>query len=83
MHEYFMKLIEENQGVGGDVPVVIPSGIPRNGSCNDIAWTAAYPALTHDLYTYFGDLRVVERRWPSLVGSALSANLTRTNPYPR
>eukprot|EP01047_Picozoa_sp_COSAG01_P034302 COSAG01_NODE_2570_length_7441_cov_2.829202_4_plen_355_part_00 len=63
LHENFMKLIEENQGVGGDVPVVIPSGTPGN----DIAWTAAYPMLTHDLYTYFGDVRVVERRWPSLV----------------
>jgi alpha-L-rhamnosidase len=67
VHENFMKLIDENQGVSGDVPVVIPAGNPGTGSCNDVAWTAAYPLLTHDLYTYFGDIRVVERRWPSLV----------------
>lgn len=67
VHENFMKLIDENQGVGGDVPFVIPAGNPGNGSCNDIAWTAAYPLITLDLFTYYGDLRVVERRWPSLV----------------
>ena len=35
VHENFMKLVNENQGVGGDVPFVIPAGNPGNGSCND------------------------------------------------
>ena len=55
------------QGANGDVPVVIPAGPPKSGSCNDIAWTSAYPQITSMLHTYYGDARIVNRHWPSLV----------------
>ena len=67
MHSAFMQTIEDNQGPGGDVPVVIPAGTPPKGSCNDIAWTSAYPQLHDMMHTYYGDTRVAARRWPSLV----------------
>eukprot|EP01052_Picozoa_sp_SAG31_P005340 SAG31_NODE_232_length_19710_cov_17.109581_18_plen_102_part_00 len=67
VHENFIALLEESQGAGGDIPVVIPSGNPGPGSCGDIAWTAAYPLLTQDLYMYYGDMRVLKIHWPSLV----------------
>jgi alpha-L-rhamnosidase len=67
VHTNFLSLIEESQGPGGDIPVVIPSGNPGAGSCGDIAWTAAFPLITHDMYRYYGDLRPVRRYWPSLV----------------
>lgn len=51
VHVAFMQSIEDNQGPGGDVPVVIPAGIPGNGSCSDIAWTSAYPQITNMLYS--------------------------------
>lgn len=51
MHTAFMQSIEDNQGVDGDVPVVIPVNNPRNGSCGDIAWTSAYPQITNMLHT--------------------------------
>jgi hypothetical protein len=31
MHTQFMQMIEDNQGANGDVPVVIPAGIPVFG----------------------------------------------------
>jgi hypothetical protein len=31
MHTQFMQMIEDNQGATGDVPVVIPAGIPVFG----------------------------------------------------
>ena len=40
---------------------------PANASCNDIAWTSAYPQIAGHLYEYYGDLRVVRRHWGSLV----------------
>jgi alpha-L-rhamnosidase len=43
------------------------AGNPAAGSCGDVAWTAAFPLIAHDLYTYYGDLRVAQRLWPSLV----------------
>lgn len=67
VHAAFLQTIQDNQGSGGDVPVVIPAGIPGPGSCQDIAWTSAYPQLHDMLHTYYGDKRVAERAWPSLV----------------
>jgi hypothetical protein len=68
VHTAFMQTIEDNQGVDGDVPVVIPQGSHRPGdSCNDIAWTSAYPQLINMMHTYHGDVRLAERHWPSLV----------------
>ena len=67
MHTAFMQLIEDSQGGGGDVPTVIPSGVPKGDSCHDIAWTSVYPQLANMLHTYHGDTRVVERHHPSLV----------------
>ena len=67
VHTAFLQTIEDNQGDDGDVPYVIPASNPHNGSCNDIAWTSAYPQITSMLHTYYGDARVVARHWPSLV----------------
>ena len=69
VHSAFLQTIEDNQGVSGDVPVAIPAGSPSQakGSCNDIAWTAAYPQLAAMQYKYYGNKRVIERHWPSLV----------------
>ena len=33
------------QGSNGDVPVVVPGKDPGGNSCNDIAWTSAYPQI--------------------------------------
>ena len=44
VHEAFMQVVEDNQNPKtGDVPVVVPGGA---GSCDDIAWTSAYPQIT-------------------------------------
>eukprot|EP00937_MAST-01D_sp_MAST-1D-sp2_P006108 g6108.t1 len=67
VHRAFMQTIEDNQGAGGDLPYVIPAGIPKNGSCNDIAWTSAYPQIINMHRTYYGDDRLARRHWPSLV----------------
>eukprot|EP00039_Didymoeca_costata_P030726 m.31059 g.31059 ORF g.31059 m.31059 type:complete len:1152 (-) comp8275_c0_seq1:33-3488(-) len=67
VHTAFMRTIEDNQGDDGDVPVVIPGGFPKDGSCNDIAWTSAYPQIINMMHTYHGDMRLMKRHWPSLV----------------
>ena len=67
VHEGFLQTVEDNQGPGGDVPVVVPQGYPAKGKCGDIAWTAAFPQITNFLHRYYGDVRVVERHWESLV----------------
>jgi hypothetical protein len=67
VHSAFMQTIEDNQGPGGDVPYVVPAGIPKNGSCNDIAWTSAYPQIIAMHQIYRGDDRLARRHWPSLV----------------
>lgn len=67
VHTAFMQSIEDNQGPTGDVPFVIPASTPGPGSCNDIAWTSAYPQITNMLHGYYGDDRLVHRHWPSLV----------------
>eukprot|EP01047_Picozoa_sp_COSAG01_P065460 COSAG01_NODE_8848_length_2638_cov_1.759354_1_plen_94_part_10 len=66
VHEAFIQGILDNQGVNGDVPIDVPRSIPK-ASCNDIAWTSAYPQITNMLYNYYGDLRIIERHWDSLV----------------
>ena len=75
MHTAFMQTIRDNQGASGDVPVVIPAGIPGSTSCNDIAWTSAYPQIVSMLQTYYGDTRIVGRHWDSLV--SYQENLVR------
>ena len=64
----------------GDLPFVVPLACPGTGttgcpevkgSCNDIAWTAAYPLITHMQLQYYGNTRIVDRQWPSLVKYAL------------
>ena len=77
-------MIEEQQATAGDVPFVVPSGVPQhdpgppsnnhpsprmpgNTTCNDIAWTAAYPLITNYLCQYYGDIRAVERRYLGLM----------------
>ena len=67
VHRAFMQTIEDNQGPAGDVPYVIPAGTPKNGSCNDIAWTSAYPQIVNMHHTYYGDDRIARRHWQSLV----------------
>lgn len=82
LHTQFLQMIKDNQGVSGDVPYVVPAPAPRAPkSCNDIAWTSAYPQILNTLHTYYGDDRLVSRHWPSLV--AYQENLLRnatTNP---
>ena len=51
---------QTNQGVDGDVPVVVPNGDPGQGSCNDIAWTSAFPQITEMLHSYHADKRIVQ-----------------------
>ena len=59
----------------GDLPFVVPLACPGTGtpttgcpevkgSCNDIAWTSAFPQITNMLYQYYGDARVVRNHWP-------------------
>lgn len=67
VHEAFMQTIQDNQGSSGDVPFVVPAGVPGDDSCHDIAWTAAYPQISNLMYKYFGDRRVLENHWSSLV----------------
>jgi hypothetical protein len=60
-----LQVVEDNQSpTSGDVPVVVPGGA---GSCDDIAWTAAYPLITAMQHQYYGDTRTLERKYPSLV----------------
>jgi alpha-L-rhamnosidase len=66
IYHSFLDSIEDNQGASGDVPYVVPGPEPGKGSCNDIAWTSAYPQLAALMYEYYGDVRVLERHYPSL-----------------
>lgn len=67
VHTAFLQLVEQSQGPRGDVPVVVPKkGQAANGSCNDIAWTAAYPQIAAMLINYRGNFRLAKRQWPSL-----------------
>ena len=52
VHHAFQQVVQDNQGVDGDVPVVVPAGFSGNSSCNDIAWTSAYPQITNMLHHY-------------------------------
>ena len=53
IHGAFMQLIEDNQGLQGDVPPVIPlDKTPKSSSCNDIAWTSVYPQVMEMQFTY-------------------------------
>ena len=72
VHEAFMQTIEDNQNaVTGDVPYVVPqpwrTTPGKAGSCNDIAWTSAYPQITAMQYEYYGNTRTLARTFPSLV----------------
>ena len=76
VHEAFLQLIQDDQAGNGDVPVVVPGPASRDTpkaspGCNDIAWTAAYPLITHMQLQYYGNTRIVDRQWPSLVKYAL------------
>ena len=67
VHHAFQQVVQDNQGVDGDVPVVVPAGFSGKDSCNDIAWTSAYPQITNMLHHYYGDTRIIHRHWDSLV----------------
>jgi hypothetical protein len=68
VHGAFMQTVQDNQGIDGDVPVAVPNAhAPKSGSCNDIAWTSAYPQIIAMHHTYYGDDRLARRHWPSLV----------------
>ena len=65
VHEAFMQVVEDNQNpTTGDVPVVVPG---HAGSCDDIAWTSAYPQITAMQHRYYGNTRTLARKFPSLV----------------
>ena len=77
VHAAFLRLIDDNQGDQGDVPVVVPfAAAPQNASCNDIAWTAAYPQLAAFMWQYYGSGEVLESRWASL--ARFQENLVQT-----
>lgn len=59
----WLASIEDNQGSQGDVPVLAPGGAtPRSpASCNDIAWTSAYPRVTSFIGAYYGASRAAAR----------------------
>ena len=61
-----VQMIEDNQGPGGDVPVVIPAGNPADTSCNDIAWTSAYPQISSMLHTHVNTSRKTKRTGATL-----------------
>lgn len=65
----FLHSVEDDQGpMSGDVPYVVPDkGIPGASSCNDIAWTSAYPILTGQLGTFYGDRKAANQHWDSIV----------------
>ena len=65
VHDAFLQTIEDNQGGNGDVPVVVPGD--AGSTCNDIAWTSAYPQITMMQYQYYADKRVLQQKWQSLV----------------
>ena len=69
VYEAFIQTIEDNQSpLTGDVPFKVPAGQHYgNISCEDIAWTSAYPQITSMLYQYYGDTKTLERRYSSLV----------------
>ena len=63
----WLASIEDDQGVSGDVPFVVPGRAPGGrASCNDIAWTSAYPQIASFLGAYYGSARPADRHWPSL-----------------
>jgi alpha-L-rhamnosidase len=72
VYEWFLQLIQDEQAGNGDVPVVVPGPASRDTprdtpGCNDIAWTAAYPLITYMQHQYYGNTRIVQHLWPSLV----------------
>eukprot|EP01047_Picozoa_sp_COSAG01_P021425 COSAG01_NODE_1242_length_11084_cov_178.815112_2_plen_282_part_00 len=68
VHTAFFQTIVDNQGpISGDVPSVIPAGIPGNGSCQDIAWTSAFPMIANMHVQYYNNTRPARRHWPALV----------------
>jgi hypothetical protein len=68
IYSSWLRTIEDNQGADGDVPVVSPGERPRNGrpSCNDIAWTSAFPQIASFVAAYYGSTGAAERQWSSL-----------------
>ena len=83
VHEAYLQLIEDDQGGNGDVPTKVPND--SDDRCHDVAWTSAYPIITNFQHQYYGNKRIVERRWPSLVrfleyliGSATATEDNRT-----
>ena len=64
----WLTSIEDNQGSQGDVPYLAPGGqTPTSpASCNDIAWTSAYPRVASFVGEYYGATRAAARHWPSL-----------------
>ena len=68
VHDAFLQVVEHNQQGNGDVPFVVPkTPISQKDTCSDIAWTTAYPQITEMQHTYYGDMRIIQRRWGSLV----------------
>ena len=70
IYSSFLHSVEDDQGpISGDVPFVVPGGIPGASSCNDIAWTSAYPILTGQLGTFYGDSKAADQHWDSIIGT--------------
>ena len=49
------------------MPVVVPGSTPGPSSCNDLAWSTAYPEITALIGGYYGDTSAADRHWESLV----------------
>ena len=63
----FLHSVQDNQGpASGDVPVVVPGSTPGPSSCNDLAWSAAFPEIAALVGDYYGDTNAADRHWESL-----------------
>ena len=45
---------------------MVPGASPGPVSCNDIAWSTAYPQIAAFVGEYYGDTRLAQRHWESL-----------------
>eukprot|EP00035_Acanthoeca_spectabilis_P001493 m.80571 g.80571 ORF g.80571 m.80571 type:complete len:886 (-) comp10914_c0_seq1:148-2805(-) len=67
VHTAFFQTMVDNQGPNGDLPSVIPGGIPKNNSCADIVWTSAFPQIVNMHVLCYNNTRAARRHWPALV----------------
>eukprot|EP00051_Salpingoeca_urceolata_P001214 m.39380 g.39380 ORF g.39380 m.39380 type:complete len:1029 (+) comp11266_c0_seq1:188-3274(+) len=64
LHRNYLMLLRDEQNGNGDLPGAAPGH--AGGKITDISWTAAYPLITHWMYKYFNDKRIVEEHYPTI-----------------